>query len=278
MGRLVCPSIRGEDKGEDKTMNDIFEKILELKKQREAFALATVVREEGSVPGKVGAKMIVLSSGATAGTVGGGAVEKKITADCMELLKQNKNAILKYDLGKDLGMKCGGSVEVFVESFAGDAARLVICGGGHIAQKLGPMAALAGLSYAIIDDRPQFASKELFPSADEIISASFEDAFLKIKMDADTYVAIVTYKHLHDELCLKKALAGGAKYIGMIGSKKKVAEIFKNLGIKNDPRIFAPVGLDLGDGSPGEIAASILSEILKIKSGGSGAHKRIGDY
>ncbi|MDI6757237.1 MAG: XdhC/CoxI family protein [Endomicrobiia bacterium] len=258
-------------------MNDIFDKIAELKKRREAFALAIVVRQEGSVPGKVGAKMIVLSSGKpTAGTVGGGAVEKKITADCMELLKQNKNALLKYDLSSDLGMKCGGMMEVFVESFAGNAARLVICGGGHIAQKLGPMAAIAGLSYAVIDDRPEFASKELFPSADEIISASFEDAFLKIKMDADTYVAIVTYKHLHDEFCLKKALESGAKYVGMIGSRKKVSEIFKNLGIKNDPRVFAPVGLDLGDGSPEEIAVSILSEILKIKSGGSGAHKRAG--
>lgn len=257
-------------------MNEIFETIAELKKQREAFVLATVVRSEGSVPGKAGAKMIVRPSGETAGTVGGGAVEKKITADCVKLLSENKNALLKYDLGKDLGMKCGGSVEVFAESFASDSqARIVICGGGHIAQKLGPMAHLAGISHVVVDDRPQFASEALFPSADAVVSATFEDAFLKIKIDAETYVVIVTYKHLHDEVCLKKALETPARYIGMIGSKKKVIDMFKNLGIKSDPRVFAPVGLDLGDGSPGEIAVSILSEILKVKSGGNGSNKRI---
>jgi xanthine dehydrogenase accessory factor len=257
-------------------MNEIFEKIAELKKQREAFALATVVRAEGSVPGKAGAKMIVRPSGETEGTVGGGAVERKVADECVKLLSENKSALLKYDLGKDLGMKCGGAVEVFVESFSGDSrARIVICGGGHIARQLGPMAHLAGIPYAVIDDRPQYASEALFPSADAVIAAPFEEAFAKIKIDSATYVVIVTYKHLHDEVCLKKAIETPACYIGMIGSQKKVIDIFKNLGIKSDPRIFAPVGLDLGDGSPAEIAVSILSEILKVKSGGSGSNKRI---
>jgi len=266
-------------------MNDLFlsQKISELLKSNSSFAVALVIRTAGSTPGNTGDRMIVLpTEEIAAGTIGGGAIEKKVAAECSKILKEKSSGktrtlTLKYNLGKDLGMQCGGEMEVFVEFFTGAAnPRIFIFGAGHIAQKLGPMASLAGLNYIVIDDREEFARKEIFPSADEVILSGFEDAFSRIKITENDFVVIVTYKHLNDQICLKKALETPARYIGMIGSKKKCLEIFKNLGInEKNERVYAPIGLNLGDGSPGEIAVSILSEIIKIKSGGDAGHNKI---
>ncbi len=265
-------------------MNDFFlsQQISELQKSGEPFAIAIVVKTSGSTPGNVGDKMIVLPSGKiAAGTIGGGAIENRVVTECINLLSnlsddKKAHTLFKYDLGRELGMKCGGEMEIFVEVYKPeDNPKIFIFGGGHIAQKLGPMAHLAGLRYIVIDDRQDFAKKEIFSTADDVICSDFGSAFSKIKISPSDFVVIVTYKHLNDEICLKKALETPARYIGMIGSKKKCVEIFKNLGIEKNERVYAPIGLNLGDGTPGEIAVSILSEIIKIKSGGNAGHNKI---
>lgn len=262
---------------------DIFERIVELKKSNNIFAVVSVVKTSGSTPGNVGDKMLVFPDGTTEGTVGGGAVEKQIITDTLNLLKNKKSELKIYELTKDLGMRCGGQMAVFIEVFLGDTPHLFIFGAGHIARKLGPMAYLAGISYTVVDDREEFAKKEFFKDATEVICSDFKRAFKKINVTENSYLVIVTYKHLNDEVCLQNALKTDACYIGMIGSKKKVVEIFENLSkkgldIKNDKRVYAPVGLDIGDGTPGEIAVSILAEILKLKSGKTGEHLKIKTY
>lgn len=261
-------------------MDDIFSKIAELRKLGKTFAVATVVKTTGSTPASVGNRIIVFEDKTTEGTVGGGAIEKKVIHDSLDLIKSKESQFIKYDLTKELGMLCGGIVEVFIETFWHDIPRLFIFGGGHIAQKLGPMAHLAGLSYTVIDDREEFTKPSLFPGAENIINAPFEKAFANLPINKNSYIVIVTYKHLHDEICLEKSIATDACYIGMIGSKKKVLEMFENLSRKGfkpqeDVRVHAPIGLNLGDDSPGEIAVSILAEILKIKSGGDGRPLRL---
>ncbi len=260
-------------------MDKIIQRVAELQFENKEFALATVVAVEGSVPTEVGSKIIVHPDETSEGTVGGGALEKKVIADSAALIKERKKTYKKYVLTKDIGMLCGGAVEIFIEAFHSDNAELFIFGAGHIARKLGPMADLAGLTYSVIDDRVEYAKKEFFPSAKEVLCCPFKDAFTKLRLTSHSYVVIVTYKHLYDALCLENALKSNANYIGMIGSKKKVKEILEKLdkqglNASNNPKVFTPVGLDLGDGAPGEIAVSILSEIIKIKSGGSGGHMK----
>jgi xanthine dehydrogenase accessory factor len=147
-----------------------------------------------------------------------------------------------------------------------------------VGRKLAELARTVGVSYWIVDNRADFAKKELFPGASGVVHAEFEVSFAQLPIDAKSYLVIVTYGHSFDGVCLQHALKTDARYIGMIGSRKKVKALLhaasqKGLDSKDD-RVYAPVGLQLGDSSPEQIGISIFAEILKIKSGGSGEHMR----
>jgi len=262
--------------------NDLFQRIAELRSSGASFALATVVKVEDSTPRSTGARMIVHPDGSTEGTVGGGALEKKVSEDALRLMGEGISEAVDYDLGKgregvQTGMICGGHVQVLIETFQIDM-KLFIFGAGHVGKKLAELAQAVGIAYWVIDDREAYAKKELFPGASAVVHTEFEDSFSQLPIDAKSYLVIVTYGHQYDGTCLQGALKTDARYIGMIGSKRKVKTLLdaaaqKGLAVDND-RIYAPVGLQLGNSSPEEIGISILAEILKLKSGGSGRHMR----
>jgi xanthine dehydrogenase accessory factor len=226
--------------------------------------------------------MIIHPDGNTEGTVGGGALEKKVTEDAQQFLREGKSGPVEYDLGKGqegvpTGMICGGRVQVLIESFYTDM-KLFIFGAGHVGKKIAELARVVGIAYWVIDNREAYAREEYFPGAVEVLHTEFEESFSTLPIDEKSYLVIVTYGHRFDGTCLENAIKTNARYIGMIGSRKKVETLLKSLEEKGinvqDNRIYAPVGLELGDSSPQEIGISILAEILKLKSGGSGKHMR----
>ncbi len=268
-------------------MNDIFSKIAELQKENKPFVLATLVNTSESVPQHIGAKIIILPDGKTFGTIGGGALEKNTVKEAQKLLSSGENKVVKitYDLtlkknserGIMLGMLCGGRAEVMFEVVV-PSNDMVICGGGHIGEKLAVLCDILGFSYSVIDNRPEFADEKRFPNASKVVCKKFSQALKEMKISGSTAIVIVTFGHLYDEECLKAAIKSPAYYIGMIGSKNKVETIFEHLtkqGLKISDKVYSPIGLDVGSETPAGIALSILAEILKVKNKTTGKSLRI---
>jgi xanthine dehydrogenase accessory factor len=226
--------------------------------------------------------MLVFEDGSIRGTVGGGSLEALSIKQAQACLKTGEGGKFVFDLKPkgNTGMICMGRVEIFVDVYR-DAIKLLIIGGGHVGMKIAEAARLAGYPYAVADDRAEFANPERFPGALRIIVEAPDKAVAAAGIDADTYVVIVTRGHALDRESLAAAIKTPAAYIGMIGSSKKVREVFRLLGEKKiypekDKRVYAPIGLNLGGKTPGEIAVSVLAEIVKVCYGRDAAHMRSG--
>lgn len=237
-------------------------------------AVVTVTGFSGSSPREAGAKMLVSPEGRLAGTIGGGRLEAQAAEDALAALREGRPRRASYELEPQaLGMYCGGTVEVFIDVFS-DSLKLLILGAGHVGEKTAALAAFLGLPHLVIDDRPEYAARERFPRAREVLLAP-PASVLRLKTDADTAVVIVTRCHGFDLRCLSAALSTPAFYIGMIGSRAKVERLFalcrrRELDPAADPRVRAPIGLDLGGRAPEAIALSIVAEILQVRHRASG--------
>jgi len=256
-------------------MLDIYKKISELTTSGEKFAVATVVKTKGSTPQDVGAKMVVREDGTKYGTVGGDCVEAAVIVEAQQALKEGKNKVLEYNLTEEelggIGMRCGGSMEILIEAVQ-EKPKLIVVGSGHIAVPLAKLGHFEGFSVTVIDP---FARKEDFPDADTIIPQHISEGISKVNIDPRTYVVIVT-RHKYDEPALKETLHSKAAYIGMVGSRNRVATIFQQFikeGIADEAtlkKVHAPIGLDIGARTTEEIALSIIAEIIKTRRGGTG--------
>lgn len=261
---------------------DLFEKLVAAKRTGRAVALATVVAVQKSAPRKAGARMLIYADGASEGTIGGGVLEALVIEEARKALAAGSPVKLEYSLDPEnpdnIRMCCGGEVEVFVDVIR-QKAPLIIFGGGHVGEKIARIAEVIGMPYIVVDDRAEYASRERFPGAAEVFHSSFKEVFPKLPITEETYLVICTHGHAHDLLCLREALRSRAAYIGVIASRNKAARFREQIGkegeVRYDARVFSPLGLDLGDSSPGQIALSVMAEIVKLASGGSGAHKRL---
>jgi len=250
---------------------DIYQEVVRIRDKGEEAALVTVVSASGSTPREEGAKMLVRPDGSILGTIGGGSVEARIISEAIEIIYKGSPQLLRYRLkeGEELGMICGGDIEVFVEPILPEPT-LYIFGGGHIALALAKMAKLVGFKIVVIDDRPEFANPQRFPEAEQTLAIDFAKAFSRLKIDKSGYIVIVTHGHKGDEVVLQGALGTKAKYIGMIGSKTKNKTVFSHLrakGISQEllDKAYTPIGLRIGAQTPEEIAVSILAEVIKIR-------------
>ena len=149
---------------------------------------------------------------------------------------------------------------------------LIIFGGGHIGRSLCRIAAIAGFKVTVVDDRKEYTDKSRFPDAARIIAEKFVDAFEHLEVHSSASIVIVTRGHEFDREVLRKALTTSARYIGMIGSRKKVAATFTRLHEAGVPlstlmRVRAPVGLELGAVSAEEIAVGIVAELIRVRRG-----------
>jgi len=252
---------------------DIYEEIVQLRREGRRGAVATIVNVRGSIPSFKTAKMLVRDDGSIVGTIGGGCVEADVWQAAREVMESEKPRTLTFDLNQDpkydTGLVCGGTLEVFVEPVL-PPALLYIFGAGHVALSLCRTAANAGFDLIVADDRSSYATKERFPDAREVHALDFDQAMQKLDPNESSYIVIVTRGHRDDMRILRWAVQTRARYVGMIGSKRKVIEIFRNLQNEGIPthlfdRVHAPIGLDLGAITPEEIAIAITAELIAIR-------------
>jgi len=252
---------------------DIYEQIVELRRQGRRGAVATIVNVRGSIPSFKTAKMLVRDDGSIVGTIGGGCVEADVWQAAREVMESEKPRTLTFDLNQDpkydTGLVCGGTLEVFVEPVLPPAV-LYVFGAGHVALNVCRTAANAGFEVIITDDRTSYATKERFPAASEVHALDFYEATKKLDPDESSYIVIVTRGHRDDMRLLRWAVQTRARYVGMIGSKRKVIGIFKALKEEGLPeqlfdRVHAPIGLDIGAVTPEEIGVAITAELIAIR-------------
>ncbi len=262
---------------------DLFEEIVRMRRAGLRAALATIVHTNGSIPSYESSRMLVREDGSIAGTIGGGCVEAEVWAAAKEVMQLEAPRKMVFNLNNeasyDNGLICGGTLEVFVEPIL-PQPMLYLFGGGHVSMAVARAASAAGFGVAVVDDRESFANKERFPMAQEIYT-SYEDAFEKIHPNASTYMVIVTRGHKEDMRVLAWAVRTEARYLGMIGSKRKVLSVYKALendGYKPEEfeRVYAPMGLEIGALSPEEIAVSITAELVTVRRNAlAAAHKKL---
>jgi xanthine dehydrogenase accessory factor len=252
---------------------DIYEEIVKLRQQGRRGAVATIVNVRGSIPSFETAKMLVRDDGSIAGTIGGGCVEAEIWQAAREVMESEKPRTLTFNLNQDpkydTGLVCGGTLDIFVEPVLPPAA-LYIFGAGHVSVSLYKVAKGAGFDVTVVDDRETYANRERFPEAKEIIAEDFDRAMARLAPNASAYLVIVTRGHRDDMRVLRWAVQTSARYIGMIGSKRKTITIFQELtkeGLAANlfERVHAPVGLDIGAITPEEIAVAITAELIAAR-------------
>jgi xanthine dehydrogenase accessory factor len=252
---------------------DVYEELLRLRSLGQKCALATIVGVRGSIPSYESAKLLVREDGSMTGTIGGGCVEAEVWNAAREVIATEKPRHLTFNLGQDAaydnGLICGGQLDVFVEPIL-PVPRAFIFGAGHISKSLSKVAVMAGFESVVIDNREQFANRDRFPEASGIHAEEYEEVFPKLAINENSYLIIVTRGHRDDMRVLKLAMGTPARYIAMIGSKRKVINVIRELereGLPRDEfaRIHAPMGLDIGAISPEEIAVSVVAEMIAVR-------------
>ncbi|HSB32047.1 MAG TPA: XdhC/CoxI family protein [Candidatus Sulfobium mesophilum] len=251
---------------------EIYEEIVRLKKEGRASAVATIVQCVGSSPQKEGAKMLVRDDGSVFGTMGGGCLEAEVIQAAVMVIKDGYPRTLPIELTeRHGGLVCGGKVLVYIEPVIPEP-RLIILGAGHVGKALARVAKISGFRTIVVDDREEFANRENIPEADETVVHDFGNIFSRVFADSGSYIVIATRGHNHDLEALKAALTTDAGYIGLLGSKRKRALLFKMLGEsgfskENIGRVITPVGLSIGSVTPEEIAISIMAQIIQKRRG-----------
>jgi xanthine dehydrogenase accessory factor len=250
----------------------------------EAVALVTVIRASGSTPQRAGARMLVYPDGRLVGTIGGGCYENDAVGKARAAIESGRPSVVQYVLNDDFaqenGLICGGQMDVHIDPLA-PTPHLYVIGAGHVGWHLGRAAAEAGFRVHVVDDRTLFANAERFPTADEVLVESIPEWLERAEIPASAFVAIVTRGHQHDLDALRALAPRDLRYLGLIGSRAKVARITAALLAEGMPpeclaRVHAPIGLDIGAVTPAEIAISILAEMIAVYRGADVRHLSLG--
>ena len=262
---------------------DLFEEIVRMRRAGQRGALATIVHTNGSIPSYESSRMLVREDGSSLGTVGGGCVEADVWAAAREVMHKEAPRKIVFHLNNeatyDNGLICGGTVEIFIEPILPQPV-VYLFGGGHVSTAVAKAAQAVGFGVGVTDDREAFANSQRFPMAQEIYT-SYDDAFAKLRPNSSSYLVIVTRGHKEDMRVLAWAVRTPARYVGMIGSRRKVLSVYQALekegyAMEEFERVYAPMGLDIGALSPEEIAVSILAELVAVRRHvESTAHKKI---
>src|SRR5213082_1269810 len=254
---------------------EVFAAVAEALERGEPAALVTIVSTTGSTPQRVGAKMLVFGDGRLVGTIGGGCYENDAFGKAREAIRTRKPQLVHYELDDDFaqetGLICGGQMDVYIEPIE-PSPELYIIGAGHVGFHLANMAHEVGFRVHVIDDREKFANRERFPNAVEIVVDDIPAWIGRASLQAHAYAVIVTRGHTNDLEALRALAPRELRYLGLIGSRAKVARIYEQLAEDKLPaetlkHVHAPIGLDIGAVTPQEIAVSILAELIAVKHG-----------
>jgi len=248
----------------------ILREIQRLKAERRPGALAVVVECAGSAPRKEGSKMIVRADGSTAGSVGGGCMEAAVVQASVMAMRDGRPVTARFELdGSSGGLVCGGRVLVYIEPILPEP-QLVVLGAGHVGRALCRAGDFAGLEVTVVDNRKEYARRDLLEGAEKVLVSEFPTAFSGIAADSRTYVVVATRGHNHDMEALRAALATPAGYVALLGSRRKRALVLRALreegfGEEDIARVRTPAGLPIGALTPEEIAISIIAEIVEVR-------------
>jgi xanthine dehydrogenase accessory factor len=245
----------------------IYEEMIALCRQGIPYALATVVESAGSSPRKAGAKMLVRQDGSILGTVGGGRVEMETIEAALAALASGAPCMLPFTLTEEYGHVCGGRLLVYIEP-ANPAAHLLIIGAGHVGRALASAARGAGFRVTVTDDRPEYATREQVPDAEEVHVGELSGLLDRLPVSAGTCIVITTTGFEKDFAAVRAALATPAGYLGVIGSKRKKEVLVQTLTAEgyapsDIDRLTIPVGLAIGAETPAEIAVSIVAQLIQ---------------
>jgi len=256
---------------------EFYEQVLRAKKENKVYAVATVVKTEGNTPRKAGAKMLIYANGDFVGSIGGGIVEKQAVADCYAAMKTGQTMLKTYSAISqevvDKGMVCGNNMTVFIEP-GEQLPYLYLCGCGHVAQAVLPLAKSMGYYVVAIDARDVSSYADVLKPADELhVLESFDDMVGMEFMPGASFI-VCSFSHKTDGDILNVVLDQKPSYVGMLGGKPKIKALFTKLKEKGYSeevlsQIHAPIGLNTGGENPAEIAVSIMAEVLAAKNGGS---------
>ncbi len=258
---------------------EVAEAMVETLREGRCAAVATVIGRSGSAPQVIGARLLLHADGTLVGTIGGGAIEAQVLDACRASLADRRPRRIHAHLVRDLGMCCGGSMEVFIEFLQG-APRLFLIGAGKVAAAVIDSARAIGFHVTAVDGRPARLDDTAFARADARVRGAEDFSKLDEALPAsgaNDYFLIATADHGADERALAQLLRRPHRWIGMLGSRKKVSLALRRLEARENAetldrsRLRAPVGLALGGRAPGEIAISVLAELIAERRGGDGA-------
>jgi len=258
-------------------MTGIYEEVARLIAGGKGCVLATVVQATGSSPQRAGAKMLIRPGAPPLGTIGGGCVEARVIEEARLALTDALPRTVPFDLtSTDGGLVCGGHMVVFIEPLLPDP-HLVILGAGHVGKALAAIASHAGFRVTVVDDREEFANSTHLPGAGTVMVNPFSNPLRGITVDESTFIIVATRGHDHDLEAVDAALRTPACYIGLVGSRRKRGIITGSLvdrGFFREEagRVIVPVGIPIGSVLPGEIAVSILAQIISIRRKHHGRH------
>jgi len=251
-------------------MQSIFSKAEEIKNGQRLAAVCIVIETKGSTPRKEGSKMIVFEDGSIFGSIGGGSVEKEVAEKAVGQISSGKPAKYSFQLENDLEMHCGGFMEVYIEPI-NPSQKLYIFGGGHIGKVLAHFAREFDFKISVFDPREGIFDAPEFTSCSCIMKDYFQ-AIEEAVFDENTYIVIVTPKHIYDEEILLKVARKPHAYLGMLGSRMKVEIARKRflddglLTAEEIDTIDMPIGIKFKAQTPQEIAISILARLIDVRN------------
>lgn len=251
---------------------EIFREIAAVSADRGSAVLATLVSAD--LEGDRARKLLVREDGTSIGSLGEDALDEVVQSEVREMETVPEDLLKVIDVDEP-GEK---PARIFLESICPEPT-LYLFGGGHVSFAIARIAATVGFRIVVVDDRPMFANKDRFPMADETLVLDMETAFEHLPIDDLAYVCAVTRGHQFDKPVVEQAIKTDAAYIGMLGSRRKVALMWKEFEDSGVSRarleeIHAPIGLDIGSDNPEEIAVSVVGELIRVRrSGGKPAHQ-----
>jgi xanthine dehydrogenase accessory factor len=263
------------------TMRDFAIAINASLEGEQGVVLATIIEAGGAWRSCIGQQMLVHENGETLGTLMLPGASEGLTFQVIESAQKAISTSKPHieNVGATLAVArptktANAWAEVFIEPFVPNPV-LLIAGAGHIAAPLASLAHLMNFSVSVTDDRASFASRERFPTAKQMLVGDIESILINYPITSRTHIVMVTRAHAHDVQGLRAIIDSPAAYIGMIGSQRRVWAVFKLLHDEGVPteklaRVRAPIGLDLGGGTPEEIALCIMAEIIMLRHGGTG--------
>src|SRR5215468_10906386 len=211
---------------------EVFAAVNDALEKGEPAALVTIVSTTGSTPQRIGAKMLVYADGRTVGTIGGGCYENDAFGKAREAIRTRRPQMVHYELDDDFaqetGLVCGGQMDVYIEPIE-PSPELYIVGAGHVGFHLARVAHEVGFRVHVVDDREKFANAERFPTAVEIVVDDIPAWVARTTLPAHAYAVIVTRGHTNDLEALRALATRELRYLGLIGSRAKVARIYDAL-------------------------------------------------